>query len=195
MAVRIFRPRDYGGVIDQENLIRPVIEDWAKRWNVVCWIYDPKEMAKLAQDLTREGVGWFKAFGQVQPRTVSDKQLHDMILSKQIIWSSLTTFGEVGFRGDKSERDTLYKHIIQAGANVTNDAYRIEKLSDSAKIDGAVALSQAAYTALKLTISNNEFNSDNLVRMLAEGTITLEEFSRRVRASHPELVESSYASR
>lgn len=188
-AVRIFRPKDYGGVIDQEKLIRPLIEDWAKRWNVVCWVYDPKEMAKLAQDLTREGVGWFKAFGQVQPRTVSDKQLHDMILSKQIIWSSLSTFGDVGFRGDQSEKDTLYKHIIHAGATTANDAYRLEKLSDSAKIDGSVALSQAAYTALKLTISNSEFNPTSLIKLLSSGQITLDEFTRRVRNAHPELLE------
>lgn len=173
-GVRVFSPKAIGGIIDQETLVRPVIEDWAKRWNVVCWVYDPHEMAKLAQDLVRSGVGWFKPFGQVQPRAVSDKQLHDMILHKQVVWSPNTTEGDVGYKGTTQE--TLYKHIIRAGATTKSDSYRIEKLSTQTHIDAAVALSQAAFTCMKLNLSSREMNQNALIEKLRTHQITMEEF-------------------
>lgn len=189
-AARIFSPKQSGGIIDQELLIRPVIEDWARRWNVICWVYDPKEMAKLAQDLSREGLGWFRPFGQVNPRAVSDKQLHDMIMHRQIAWNKHTTYGEIGDRGNPNE--TLYNHITKAGAITRNDAYRLEKLSASTHIDGAVALSQAAYIALQLNIDNREYSQEELIRKLQKREITLEEFSQRVQSSHAKLRELSH---
>lgn len=184
-AVRIFSPKDLGGIIQQETMIRPVIEDWAERWNVVCWVYDPREMSKLAQDLTREGVGWFKAFGQQQPRAVSDKALHDMIVNRQIAWNPATTEGDVGYRGSSDEN--LYRHLTLAGANTRGDTYRLEKLSNNAKIDGAVALSQAAHTAMQLAIGNRERDIDHLVDRLRRGLISQEEFSKQIRKTNPAL--------
>lgn len=174
-GVRIFSPQAVGGIIDQERYVRPVIEDWYRRWNVVCWVYDPKEMAKLAQDLIRAGLGWFRPFGQVNPRAISDKQLHDLVLNKQISWSRDTTEGDVGFRGYPGE--TLYNHMTQAGALTRGDSYRLEKLSASVHIDAAVALSQAAFIALSLNLGNAENNAENLIRKLQRREITLEEFS------------------
>lgn len=179
-GVRVFSPKAIGGIIDQETLIRPVIEDWAKRWNVVCWVYDPHEMAKLAQDLVRAGIGWFKPFGQNQPRAVSDKQLHDMILHKQISWSSNTTEGDVGYKG--TQQETLYKHITRAGATTKADSYRIEKLSSSTHIDAAISLSQAAFTAMKLNLGNRELDSNFLADKLKNHQITWEEYVTRTRS-------------
>lgn len=173
-GVRVFSPKAIGGIIDQESMVRPVIEDWANRWNVVCWVYDPHEMAKLAQDLVRSGVGWFKPFGQVQPRAVSDKSLHDMIMHRQVTWNPNTTEGDVGYKGTTQE--TLYKHIIRAGATTKSDSYRIEKLSTQTHIDAAVALSQAAFTAMKLNLSTNAMSQDALIEKLKNHQITLEEF-------------------
>lgn len=186
-AVRIFNPKKFGGIIDQEDMIRPVIEDWARRWNVVCWVYDPHEMAKLAQDLVRAGLGWFKPFGQTNPRAVSDKQLYDMIVHRQISWNKDTTMGDVGARGSSGE--TLYKHITQAGAATNNESYRLEKLSSNTKIDAAVALSQAAFVAMKLAIGNTEFGEESLIRKLQNREISLGEFSARVRDTYPQLQE------
>ena len=188
-GVRIFNPKYLGGIIDQELVVRPVIEQWAKQWNVVCWVYDPKEMAKLAQDLVREGVGWFKVFGQQNPRAVSDKELHDMIVARQVVWNPNTTVGDVGYKGDQREQDTLYRHITRAGADTSGGAYRIEKLSNSVKIDGAVALSMAAHMALKLNINNNELDPKHLLKRLQEGSLTVEKFSELMRQAHPKLVE------
>lgn len=184
-GVRIFNPKDSGGIIDQERMVRPVIEDWAKRWNVICWVYDPHEMAKLAQDMTRAGVGWFKPFGQTNPRAIADKQLYDMVVGRQITWNKDTTLGDVGQRGMGG--NTLYEHITKAGATTKSDSYRLEKLSRNIKIDGAVAMSQAVYVAMQLAIGNNELSERALVRRLQRNEISLEEFSNSVRESSPLL--------
>ncbi len=187
-AVRIFDPKIVGR-IDQERLIRPVIEDWKQRWNVVCWVYDPYQMAKLAQDMVREGMGWFKSFGQHQPRAVADKSLYDMIVHKQVTWNRHTTEGDVGQKGTSND-NTLYKHITKAGATTTSGRFRIEKLSSNTHIDACVALSMAAKQAMSLAISNQEGNPQSLVRMLQNRQITLQEFSERVRVLKPELKDA-----
>lgn len=185
-AVRIFNPAQTSGIIDQEKLIRPVLEDWYKRFNVICWVYDPHEMAKLAQDMARAGLGWFKPFGQQNPRTIADKLLYDMIVTKHIAWNRHTTQGDVGFRGDSQE--TLYRHMTQAGAKVFGSTYRLEKLSNRTHIDAAVALSQATFQCMKLVIGNSEFDEKHLIRKLQYGLITVDEFSDQMKQSHPELV-------
>lgn len=184
-AVRVFSPRDTNGIIDQENDVAPVLREWAKKWNVICFVYDPREMAKLAQDLSREGLGWFDTFGQTAPRAIADKQLHDMIVNRQVSWNPYSTEGDVGSKGES--RDTLYKHLSQAGATTKGDGYRIEKLSQRAKVDAAVALSMAASKAMELSIDNLEFSRDRLLEKLARGEITPERFSELVRRVNPKL--------
>jgi len=184
-AVRVFSPRDTNGIIDQENDVAPVLREWARKWNVICFVYDPREMAKLAQDLSREGLGWFDTFGQTAPRAIADKQLHDMIVNRQVSWNPHSTEGDVGNKGDS--RDTLYKHLSQAGATTKGDGYRIEKLSQRAKVDAAVALSMAASKAMELSIDNLEFTRDRLLEKLARGEITPERFSELVRRVNPKL--------
>lgn len=183
-GVRIFSPNRNGGIIDQEMLIRPVMEDWAKRWNVICWVYDPHEMAKLAQDMVRAGMGWFRPFGQQTPRSIADKQLHDMILHREIAWNHRTTEGDIGTKGSPGEN--LYKHITQAGAKTDKDSYRLEKLANSVHIDGAVALSQAAFIAMSLSITNLENDQESLIKQLQYHKISVEEFTRRMRELHPQ---------
>ena len=185
-AVRIFNPAHSSGIIDQEKLIRPVLEEWFNRYNVICWVYDPHEMAKLAQDMARAGLGWFKPFGQQNPRTIADKLLYDMIVTKHIAWNRHTTQGDVGYRGDSQE--TLYRHMTQAGAKVFGSTYRLEKLSNRTHIDGAVALSQATFQCMKLIIGNSEFDEKHLIRKLQYGLMSVDEFSEQMRQSHPELV-------
>lgn len=187
-AVKIFNPSKLGGIIDQEEDVRPVIEEWARKWNVVCWVYDPREMSKLAQDLTRDGLGWFRKFGQTNPRAVADKALYDMIVSKQLSWNSDTTLGDIGAIGD-GNRDTLYRHITLAGANTANESRRLIKLSNNIKIDAAVALSQATKIAMELAISNDEMNVDKLIKQFQRREISEEEFTDRVRKANPKLLE------
>ena len=185
-TVKIFSPKQTGGIIDQEMSVRPVMEDWYRRFNIICWAYDPKEMAKLAQDMTRDGFGWFKPFGQTNPRAVSDKQLHDMIVHRQLTWNRHTTEGNVGYKGDAIE-ETLYKHMTQAGAVTTGDSYRLEKLTSALHIDGAVALSQAAFMCMYLTLDNREGTEASLIRKLQRGKITQDEFLEGMQALHRRL--------
>jgi len=187
-AVKIFNPKRLGGIIDQEQDVRPIIEQWAERWNVVCWVYDPREMSKLAQDLVRDGVGWFKKFGQTNPRAIADKALYDRIVSKHISWNPYTTEGAIGYKGDP-ESDTLRKHLILAGAETKNESRRLVKLSNMNKIDSAVALSMATQVCMELILDNDELNVDHLLRQYQTHQITEEEFSERVRQANPKLLE------
>lgn len=184
-AVRVFSPKDTNGIIDQERDVAPVLREWATKWNVICFVYDPREMAKLAQDLSREGLGWFDPFGQTSPRAIADKQLHDMIVHRQLSWNPYTTEGDVGYKGDSQE--SLYKHITQAGAVTKNEGYRIEKLSQKAKVDAAVALSMAVKQIMDLAVDNLEFSRERLLDQLSRGEISPEKFSEIVRRSNPQL--------
>ena len=189
-GVKIFNPKRLGGIIDQEQDVRPLMEEWAAKWNVVCWVYDPREMSKLAQDLTRgnNSLGWFRKFGQTNPRAVADKALYDMIVSKQIVWNRYTTFGDVGFAGDSS-LDTLRKHVTLAGANTSNESRRLVKLSNNIKIDAAVALSMATHVCMELALDNDEFNREKLITQYQRHEITEEEFKRRAAQANPRLQE------
>jgi hypothetical protein len=190
-AVRIFNPKRLGGIINQELDVRPVIEEWARQWNVVCWVYDPREMSKLAQDLTREGLGWFRKFGQNTPRAVADKALYDRIVARQISWNRHTTFGDVGFPGD-AEPDSLRKHIALAGASTVNESRRLIKLSNRNKIDAAVALSQATQIVMELALTNDELNPEKLLRQFQRNEITSEEFSANVAAANAHLIKREH---
>lgn len=183
-AVRIFTP--HSGPIILRDTIEKVLRAWCARWNVVCVTYDPYQMAKLAQDLTREGLAWFLPFGQQTSRSVADKKLYDLIIHQQIKWG-LATEGDVGQRGDG--RETLYKHLVQAGANTSGNAYRIVKLSANSHVDAAVALSMAAYQTMRLALDNREFNREHLLQELQRGKITIDEFTRRMQQTYPLLAE------
>lgn len=186
-GVKIFNPKHLGGIIDQEEVVRPIIEQWAKQWNVVCWVYDPREMSKLAQDLNRDGIGWFRKFGQTNPRAVADKALHDMVVAKQLCWNHNTTVGDIGYPGGPD--DTLYKHITLAGASIKAGGFRIEKLTNNTKIDAAVALSMAANIAMELAIFNDEMSEASIISRYARGEISEEQFSKLIRWANPALQE------
>lgn len=186
-AVKIFNPKKLGGNIDQEQTVGNTIREWASRWNVICWVYDPYQMAKLVQDYRKDGFGWFDPFTQNTARGIADKQLYDMVMHRQLTWNRTTTIGDVG--GPGREEDTLYQHIRQAGAVISGRQRRLEKLSPEAKIDAAVALSMAAYKCMELELDNREFEKEDLLQMLAKGEIELETFSQIVRQKFPELGE------
>lgn len=186
-AVKIFNPKKLGGNIDQEQTVGNTIREWASRWNVICWVYDPYQMAKLVQDYRKDGFGWFDPFTQNTARGIADKQLYDMVMHRQLTWNRTTTIGDVGSPG--IEDDTLYQHIRQAGAVISGRQRRLEKLSPEAKIDAAVALSMAAYKCMELELDNREFEKEDLLQMLAKGEIELEAFSQIVRQKFPELGE------
>jgi hypothetical protein len=203
---KIFSPKDLGGQINLSDTLGQTFIEWCLRgWNIVCVAYDSYQLEKLVQDFRKGIVGlthdqvkdmdkeeldahlhklgklvrrWFYQFGQQAPRAVADKQLHDMIVGRQIHWNPQQMDTDIPLRGDF---ETLYKHITQAGASETGDKFRLQKLHDKAKIDGAVALSMATERCLALTVGNAELNMNRLGEKLMRGEITYEQFEAQMQ--------------
>lgn len=190
-ACRVFRPVPGKSVVVLEETIGKVIKEWGKKWNIVCIAYDAYQMAKLVQDYRRgyvtldpyelEGMTeleaqdylkettraiqrWYYKFSQQSMRAVSDKQLYDMILNRQIHWNPNDLDSDIAPRGND---ETLTKHIKQAGSSQEQGKYRIKKLSNDLKTDAAVALSMAVERCLTLILDNVE-SKDNIEASLSE---------------------------
>lgn len=133
--VREWKPPK-GGVIDFREP-EAELRRLAKEHRVVCFTYDPYQLHDFATRLRNDGVGWFKEFPQGQDRLKSDKQLYDTIRERRMIHD-----------GDTA----LTQHIANANAKTEGDKLRIVKRQEHLKIDLAVALSMASYTARYLMI-------------------------------------------
>lgn len=127
-----------GGYInfeEPENEIRRL----AKEHSVICWCYDPYQMADMAHRLSRHSIGWLKEMNQGKDRNIADKMLWDMIVQRRL-WHNGTLHD-------------LKEHITNANAEITSDhKMRIVKRNESKKIDLAVCLSMAVATADYLNI-------------------------------------------
>lgn len=128
-----------GGTIDfslPEKAVREICENF----NVVQIAYDPHQLHDMSSRLMKEGVGWFRSFGQVEERLTSDKLLLDLIVQKR-----LRHDGDLNLR----------EHIANANAKKPineDNRIRIVKKSESRKIDLAVALSMAGQECLRLNM-------------------------------------------
>ena len=207
-ACKIFRPVPGKSAIILEETAGKTIQEWGKKWNIVCIAYDDYQMAKLVQDYRRgqvtidpkELVGlneeqvqeylkatqraiqrWYYKFSQQSLRAVSDKRLYDMILNQQIHWNPTDLDNDVAPRGND---ETLTKHIKQAGASKDQNKYRLKKLSNDLKIDGAVALSMAVERCLTLILDNVESRDNIEVGVAPLGSTELE--TRRLQLLHRE---------
>lgn len=139
--VQIWEPKgnalDYQGTEDAPGPER-VLRRLAERYNVMCVVYDPYQLHDMATRLGREGVAWFKEFGQGAPRLESDQQLLALISQRRIVHDGNTT---------------LRRHVDNADRKRDeNGKLRIVKREQSAKVDACVALSMAAYQCLKLRL-------------------------------------------
>lgn len=127
-----------GGIIDfaePEAEIRRLADEL----NVVCWIFDPYQMADMSHRLSRDGVGWFREMNQMKARNLADKMLWDTIVQRRL-------------QHDGTLHD-LREHITNANAEITSDhKMRIVKRNESRRIDLCVCLSMAVATADYLTI-------------------------------------------
>ncbi len=112
----------------------------ASNYNVAQFAYDPYQLHDMCTRLGREGVGWFRAFGQVQERLFADKGFRDLILHRR--WRH---------DGDLEVRT----HISNANAKQypnEDSKLRIVKKSETRKIDLAVCCSMAAAECLRLDL-------------------------------------------
>lgn len=201
-ACRIFKPVPGKSVIVLENTVGKVLQEWGRRWNIVCVAYDAYQMAKLVQDYRRGHVTvdpyeftgmseeeiqeylketqraiqrWYYKFSQQSARAVADKQLYDMILNQKIHWNPNDLDSDIAPRGND---ETLTKHVKQAGASTEQNKYRIKKLSNDLKTDGVVALSMAVERCLALILDNTE-NKGNIEHIDAQQMIGQKELLLR----------------
>ena len=143
--VRIWEPdKQPGNVIDQSQTIEPAIRWLCENLNVVCCTFDVYQLAKLTQDLRREGLAWFHEFPQGDGskqnpgRTIADARLRQMILQRQIVY------------GPRNEG--LTQHILNAAAKVRGESKLRLVKKGKASIDAAVSLSMAVATAIRLNL-------------------------------------------
>lgn len=133
-----------GGKLDYTNPENPedteypegVLRWLAKEYNVVVFGYDETQLHHLCTSLMHDGVGHFRVFGQGAPRLSADKQLHDVIRDRKIMYT-----GQVD----------LTEHIQNANKEIDPHEHklRIIKRSNNLKIDLAVACSMATDLAYK----------------------------------------------
>jgi hypothetical protein len=191
--------------INLEADIGKTLRELREKWNVVCVAYDAYQMEKLAQDYRKGLVAvpenevagmsyaekkayidkqsrlaqmWFYKFGQQTPRAVADKRLYDMIIGKSIHWNPNDTDSQIAERGSA---ESLSKHVKQAGAKEDGKTRRIEKLSNDAKVDAAVALSMAVDRCMTINIDNRENRSEDLLKLFQRGQITYAEFMEKMQ--------------
>lgn len=205
--VWVFTPRP-GHPIKIEEEIGKKIRDLSKLYNVVCVAYDSYQMEGLAQNYRRGNVTltqdeinqfkdkpkeeltayleqesraaqrWFYQFGQQISRGIADKRLYDMILNRQVHYNPNDTDSDINEQGDK---ETLAKHIKQAGKKDSGKEMRIEKLADNAHIDAAVAVSMAVDRCMRMELDNRELHVEDLLREFNQGKITYQDYMNRIK--------------
>lgn len=132
--VRVWVP-ERGTPLQLTKTIGPEIVALHQAYNVVGCVYDPYQMAAISEMCRASGVNMIE-FNQGGRRVAADTALRDMIRGR-----NLAHYGD----------DVLREHVINAITVAQGErGIRIDKKSSSRKVDAAVALSMAAYSALEL---------------------------------------------
>ncbi len=115
--------------------LRGLINDYA----VLNITYDPYQMYDLAQTFQKEKIVWMNEFTQGPKRALADTQLLMLILQSRI---------------SHMNDPVLNKQMTQAGVRIDTQGYkkRIDKKTNSMKVDLPVCVSMASYSILKLNI-------------------------------------------
>lgn len=112
------------------------IRSLAEKYNVIDFAYDPYQLHHLCTSLQADNVGAFTEITQGGKRLEADKQLYDLIRDRRVAHDGNTE---------------LRSHIENSSKQVDGTTkLRIVKRTEAKKIDAAVALSMAAFQALKL---------------------------------------------
>jgi phage terminase large subunit-like protein len=129
-----------GGYIDLTQTIEKTLRDLCKRYNVLEIAYDAYQLHKLMTDLRTDAVAWCRSFSQAGDRSLSDKQLYDLIRDRRLAHPPDEEFNE---------------HIKNAAAKQSRNEdthLRIVKKTAAGKIDLVIAASMAVYECLRLNI-------------------------------------------
>jgi hypothetical protein len=135
---KIFHPEDLGSLTGRVDFDKPkeFLRQVGRSYRVLQFAYDPHQALGLADDLFKEGVGIFEEFPQGQKRVMSDSYLYEMLKTGQIEWYM-----------HSEEYKELAQHFKNADAKIEGEnKRRLEKRSDSLKIDAAVASSMAIFS-------------------------------------------------
>ena len=210
---KVFKPSE-GHKLNLEHTIGRTLREYLNDYNVVCVVYDEFQMTHMIQNYQRGKVvideseirdipedqrddyirrqqsvvqTWYEAFGQQNPRSIADKQLHDLIMNRQIHFNPNDQNEDIAARGDA---ETVTKHIKQAGNKVdgSDSKLRLIKLSPSAHIDAAVAVSMGAYQCLRLNLDSREFDVEDAAQQLSQGKITFTQFQEIMRLRRARMV-------
>jgi hypothetical protein len=87
---KVWRPEDQpSGKFDYEETIVPFVKWCCRHLNVKETCYDPTQMHKVATDLERDYICTCFSFEQGASRLKADKQLHDLIRDREIMYDPL----------------------------------------------------------------------------------------------------------
>lgn len=118
------------------------------------------------------------SFNQQGDRAVADKGLYDRVINRRIYWDA---------NGDGLDKNgdipSLFQHVTHAGTKTDGGKMRLEKLTESSKIDAAVALSMATEKCMNLNIDNRE-SRENLAIKLKRGTLTDSDINRLIEENN-----------
>lgn len=136
-----------GGKIDFRGSKDAPGPDWlirnvyAPNYAAIQVVYDPYQLESLCADLMRDGIIQCVPFPQGSDRLEADKFLYDMIVARRLAHDG---------------HAALRQHIDNANRKPDPESrkLRLVKREDSAKIDLAVTLSMATYTAYKLGLGS-----------------------------------------
>lgn len=124
----------HGSPIRLTETLGPEIIRLHREHKVAAVVYDPFQMAAVAEICQREGVNMVE-FPQTTRRVEADTRLRQMIIG-----------GNLRHYGDPQLRE----HVINAQAKLGERGLRIIKEQTNLKVDAAVALSMAAQSAVEL---------------------------------------------
>lgn len=126
-----------GGTIDFEE-VEAEIRRLCREYSIAQISYDQYQLHSMMQRLNNAGIVYCEAFSQQEKRLLADKHLLDLIRARRIAHD-----------GD----DDLRAHLDNANRKIEGDEkLRIVKRKGELKIDLAVALSMAAYTATAMNL-------------------------------------------
>lgn len=208
---KIFKPEGPTGTILLEPTVGKTLLQWGLRYNIVVVGYDAYQLAKMTQDYRRGSLTftpdellsllnewgragltleealdvyrgavqqWYYKYSQQTERSVADKFFFDLIVHRRFHWNPNDTNNDIAERGDA---ETLIKHIKQAGAGAANGKYRLQKLSNTLKIDAAVAAAMGSELCLRLNIDEPEtYDEDTLAASFRRGELDYDEYVRLI---------------
>jgi len=129
-----------GGTINLTTTVEATLRQLCKMYNVVEIAYDAYQLHKLMTDLRTDAVAWCRSFSQAGDRTLSDKQLYDLIRDKRL---------------EHPPDEDFREHIQNAAAKQAKSEdtrLRIVKRTNEGKIDLVVAASMAVFECLRLNL-------------------------------------------